>query len=147
MLLSSLIFDPFAITNCTRETVGKTRLVYGDLGEWAAQKSPFPERCICWSCTDCFCLGNKLQKAGQTESSSAVLPGSVPALFQALSWCCAGSSACLGQPSSCSVPPGAGSRAPAGLPAQSRAPAPPGALVPDLPLHISLPAQGSGSTS
>lgn len=79
MLLSPLIFDPFAITNWTRETVGKTRLVYGDLGEWAAQKSPFPERCICWSWTDCFCLGNTLQKARQTESSSAVLPGSAPA--------------------------------------------------------------------
>lgn len=44
MLLSPLIFDPIAITNWTRETVGKTRLGYGDLGEWAAPKSPFPER-------------------------------------------------------------------------------------------------------
>lgn len=59
MLSSPLIFDPFAIKNWTRETVGKTRLVYGDLGEWAAQKSPFPERYSHCSWTDCFCLGNK----------------------------------------------------------------------------------------
>lgn len=32
MLLSPLIFDPLAITNWARETVGKARLVYGDLG-------------------------------------------------------------------------------------------------------------------
>lgn len=29
MVSSALIFDPFAIKNWTRETVGKTRLVYG----------------------------------------------------------------------------------------------------------------------